>query len=160
MKTNELNGETRLKIKIFDPEIIDKGIFSKKYAVYKVSTHPFSYEVKRRYNDFMWLRNILVKDFPTQYIPPMADKTQRSLDMDYLVKRAQVLQQFMDSIVESETLRASLHVLCFLKCPDEAQWTKIKEEFEKVNKKTSVELVYPRTCEPTSPESSSKERIL
>lgn len=40
-------------------------MFSKKYAVYKVMTHPLKYEVKRRFNDFMWLRNMLVRDYPT-----------------------------------------------------------------------------------------------
>lgn len=70
------------------PEIINKGIFSKKYAVYKLSTHPFKYEVKRRFNDFLWLRDILVRDYPTLYIPPMADKSSGGLDIDTLNKRA------------------------------------------------------------------------
>jgi hypothetical protein len=115
--------------------------------VYKVTTHPFKYEVKRRYNDFLWLRNSLIRDYPTVFvlssdlqIPPMAEKNQRNLEMDYLSKRAQILQQFMDSVGESEELRSSLHLLCFLKCTDEQQWTKIKEEFDKSLKKIAVDL--------------------
>lgn len=112
--------------------------------MYKVTTHPFKYEVKRRYNDFLWLRNSLIRDYPTVFvaaahqIPPMAEKNQRNLEMDYLSKRAQILQQFMDSLGESEELRSSLHLLCFLKCTDELQWTKIKEEFDKSLKKIAV----------------------
>jgi hypothetical protein len=68
----------------------------------------------------------------------MADKTQRSFEKEYLDKRAEILQQFMDSVVESEVLRSSIQLLCFLKCADENQWTKIKEELEKNLKKTSV----------------------
>ena len=107
-------------------------------------THPFKYEVKRRYNDFLWLRNSLARDYPTLFvglcdeIPPMADKTQRSLEMDYLYQRARILQQFMDSVLESEELRSSLHLLCFLKCTDDGQWEKIKEEFDKSLKKIAV----------------------
>lgn len=72
-------------------------------------------------------------------IPPMADKTtQRSFDKDYLEHRAINLQQFIDDIMESEVLRSSLHLLCFLKCSDEAQWIKIKEELDKNVKKSSV----------------------
>ncbi len=115
--------------------------------MYKVTTHPFKYEVKRRYNDFLWLRNSLIRDYPTVFvlssdlqIPPMAEKNQRNLEMDYLSKRAQILQQFMDSVGESEELRSSLHLLCFLKCTDEQQWTKIKEEFDKSLKKIAVDL--------------------
>lgn len=71
-------------------------------------------------------------------IPPMADKTQRSFEKEYLEKRAEILQQFMDSVVESEVLRSSIQLLCFLKCSDEGQWGKLKEELEKNVKKTSV----------------------
>lgn len=69
----------------------------------------------------------------------MADKTnQRSFDKEYLEARAQHLQQFMDSVLESEVLRSSIHLLSFLKCADENQWSKIKEELDKGVKKTSV----------------------
>lgn len=71
-------------------------------------------------------------------IPPMADKTQRSFDKEYLVQRAETMQQFLDSVVESETLRSSIFLLCFLKCNDDSQWNKIKEELEKTPKKISV----------------------
>lgn len=67
----------------------------------------------------------------------MADKTQRSFEKEYLEKRCETLGQFLDCICESETLRSSIHVLSFLKCTDEDQWNKIKEELEKNQKKTS-----------------------
>lgn len=67
----------------------------------------------------------------------MAEKTQRSFDPEYLAKRAEIMQQFLDSVAESEVLRSSLHLLCFLKCSDDGQWSKIKEELEKTIKKTS-----------------------
>ena len=113
--------------------------------MYRVSTAPFKYEVKRRFSDFMWLRTILVREYSTVYvpshhqIPPMADKTtQRSFDKEYLELRAFSLQQFMDSLIESEVIRSSIHLLSFLKCADENQWSKIKEELDKGIKKTSV----------------------
>lgn len=124
---------------------MNKGIFSQKYAVYTVSTVPFKYEVKRRYRDFEWLRNILIREYPTTYvdlvltkIPPMAEKTNRSLDKDYLNKRAETLQQFMDQVIESETLRSSLHLLSFLKVADGSTWLKVKEQFDKAIVPTSV----------------------
>jgi PX domain len=144
---NELSGEKRLKIRIHDPEIVNKGIFSQKYAVYTVSTVPFKYEVKRRYRDFEWLRNILIREYPTTYvsnvndpkIPPMAEKTNRNLDKDYLNKRAETLQQFIDQVIESETLRSSLQLLSFLKVTDGSTWLKVKEQFDKAIIPTSVE---------------------
>ena len=69
-----MNGEKRLKIKISEyftftsPETINKGLFSKKYVVYKLNTAPFKYEVKRRFSDFMWLRSILIREYPTNFV--------------------------------------------------------------------------------------------
>lgn len=72
-------------------------------------------------------------------VPPMAEKTtQRSFDKEYLQQRAITLQQFIDDVIESEVLRSSIHLLCFLKCNDDAQWAKIKDELDKSLKKTSV----------------------
>lgn len=69
----------------------------------------------------------------------MADKTtQRSFEKEYLEYRANTLQQFIDDLIESEIMRSSIHVLCFLKCGDDVQWVKIKDELEKNTRKTSV----------------------
>lgn len=73
----------------------------------------------------------------------MADKTtQRSFDKEYLELRAMSLQQFIDSLIESEVIRSSIHLLSFLKCADDNQWSKIKEQLDKSVKKTSVNLLY------------------
>lgn len=69
----------------------------------------------------------------------MADKTtQRSFDKEYLEQRSHNLQQFMDSLLESEVIRSSIHLLSFIKCADDSQWAKIKDELDKGVKKTSV----------------------
>lgn len=68
----------------------------------------------------------------------MAEKTNRSLDKDYLNKRAETLQQFMDQVIESETLRSSLQLLSFLKVADGSTWLKVREQFDKAIVPTSV----------------------
>jgi hypothetical protein len=68
----------------------------------------------------------------------MAEKTQRHLDPDYLYKRSGLLEQFLENVIESDDLKSSLALLCFLKCNQEEQWTKIKEELDKCLQKTSV----------------------
>lgn len=67
----------------------------------------------------------------------MAEKTNRNLDKDYLNKRAETLQQFMDQLIESETLRSSLQLLSFLKVTDGGTWLKVKEQFDKAIVPTS-----------------------
>lgn len=67
----------------------------------------------------------------------MADKTQRSFEKDYLDKRAESMEQFLDTVVESEMLRSSPHLLGFLQCGEESEWQKLKEELDKSLKNTS-----------------------
>jgi sorting nexin-7/30/sorting nexin-8 len=55
----------------------DTGFFSlsKSYVNYKIVTVPFEWTVTRRYSDFEWLRDILTKQYPGIFVPPIANKT-------------------------------------------------------------------------------------
>lgn len=73
-KANEFANENRLKVfvtkytLIISPKTVDHGFFSKKYTAFTVKTSPFGYEVERRFNDFYWLRNSLVVEYPGIYV--------------------------------------------------------------------------------------------
>lgn len=45
-------------------EEVSTGFLSKTYTIYKILTSSKGWSVKRRYNDFLWLRNYLIKAFP------------------------------------------------------------------------------------------------
>jgi PX domain len=47
--------------------------------------------VERRYNDFLWLRNYLVKEFPALYIPPMAPQGVKNSNESHIEKRMEQL---------------------------------------------------------------------
>lgn len=125
-----------------------------------MTTNPFKYEVQRRFSDFYWLRTILVRDYPTVFVPPMASKSgQGSLEMEYLKKRALVLQRFIDCVGESEILRSSPHVLNFLKITDNNCWAKAREQMQKKVKKISVAIsLIIRIFNPTFPKNCLKEK--
>jgi sorting nexin-7/30/sorting nexin-8 len=64
------------------------GVFSKSYVTYAIKTNPFDYKVCRRYSDFLWLRNILVREYPSYSVPPMCKKSGVSnTDMEGIHKR-------------------------------------------------------------------------
>jgi hypothetical protein len=72
----------------FSPIKVKPGLLSKAYIAYEILTKPFNYKVQRRYNDFIWLRTILQKEYPGFYIPPLPEKgVKRSFDEAYLVER-------------------------------------------------------------------------
>ena len=65
------------KWEIFSFDKKDTGFFSlsKSYVNYKIVTLPFEWAVTRRYSDFEWLRDILTKQYPGIFVPPIANKT-------------------------------------------------------------------------------------
>jgi hypothetical protein len=64
------------------------GMFSKSYVTYVIKTSPFDYKVCRRYSDFAWLRNILIREYPSYNIPAMCKKSGVSTnDMEGINKR-------------------------------------------------------------------------
>lgn len=108
------------------------------YILYKVQTLPFKFDVERRFSDFYWLRNILIREYPGYFIPPMAKKTgKRSFEQFFINKRMGELQQFIESICENKELRSSLHFISFLKCKSRTQFEKIKKELLKQTSKIS-----------------------
>ena len=61
------------RIVVGEPEL--KGGKFTSFHVYKVSSAASTAElVWRRYSDFVWLRNLLVKSFPGIFIPPLPEK--------------------------------------------------------------------------------------
>ncbi len=67
----------------------------------------------------------------------MRDSSQAGLDKDTLDRTIEILQLFIDGVLESEILRSSPYLLNFLSCVEETDWIKKKEEFDKTVKKTS-----------------------
>ncbi|KAH3848554.1 hypothetical protein DPMN_090931 [Dreissena polymorpha] len=62
------------------------------------------YEVRRRYNDFLWLRQKLEETYPTHVVPPMPEKhSLRRLDRfspEFLRIRALALQKFVNRVAD------------------------------------------------------------
>jgi hypothetical protein len=110
-----------------------------KYVVFKVTTKPLNFEVERRYSDFLWLRNHLAREFPGLYIPPMAPKDGKHFDEDYLNKRKEMLQLFIDDILEHPTLKVTQVFLDFLKIAGEEAFNSSMTSYD--NKKTMASVI-------------------
>ena len=99
---------------------------------------PFDYVVRRRFNDFVWLRETLVKEYPGCYIPPLPIKgVKRSFDDSYVADRQNFLQIFLDQAAEHPEILASIYFSSFLKCKDQEMFDKMKKESNKHNSQIS-----------------------
>ena len=67
---------------------------------YTIDTPAFGYTAERRYSDFEWLRDQLIKEFPLCYLHPLGEKRLiRSFERDYVLARLQTLRYFMESLL-------------------------------------------------------------
>ena len=113
-----------------NPRTTETGFFQSNYITYEVETKEANWLVRRRYSDFEWLRIVLVKFYPRLYVPPIPNKKigSRRFEVDFVEKRMIFLQKFINSILASETFKASEPLICFLSMGDRAQFEyKMKE---------------------------------
>lgn len=135
-KPNTLLSKLLSKLNSFltkiSPKRIRTGMFTNDYIAYLVRTKPFDYTVRRRFNDFVWLRNTLTKMYPGFYIPPLPEKgVKRSFEEEYVNDRMKNLQIFLDQVSEHPEIKASIYLLSFLKCKSTEQFDKMKKEWSR-----------------------------
>ena len=120
---NQLNDITVLCY-IKNPRQIEKGFFEMNYILYDIITEQFNWVVNRRYSDFIWLRNCLVAMFPGELIPQLPKKKlgNRRFEKDFVNKRQNSLQHFLNEILEKENFKSSEPLLIFLSCADRTQF--------------------------------------
>ena len=123
-------NDKQISITVQNPKHIENGFFSSNYIVYEVKTMPVNWGVTRRYSDFLWLRATLCKIYPRFFVPPIPPKKigARRFEMDFVEKRMNFLNKFLNTLVENENFKASEPLCAFLSMNDRAQFeSKMKE---------------------------------
>ena len=118
--------------------IKEGSIFSPSYITYKLTTLPFSYEVRRKDADFQFLRKILLRQFPHLIIPPCPPKAQK-LTPKFVKKREIYYTRFLQAIARCEELKACQFLECFLAEQDVKSFQKAMKEADKAKYGRSVE---------------------
>ncbi|KAM4534009.1 sorting nexin-7 isoform 1-T1 [Odontesthes bonariensis] len=106
------------------------------FILYRVSTKTTrsefdssEYEVRRRYQDFLWLRSRLEENYPTLIVHPLPEKfvmkgmVERFND-DFIETRKKALHRFLNRISEHPILSYSQHFKVFLTAQDLASHRK------------------------------------
>lgn len=122
IEKSELNDKD-IKIIIRNPKAVQTTLFKSDYIVYEVYTSQTEWQVLRRYNDFIWLRQILQKLYPGLYLPPLPGKKMgnRRFETDFVEKRMTFLNLFLNGLLENQVFRASDALISFLSINDRAQ---------------------------------------
>ncbi|CAG9319224.1 unnamed protein product [Blepharisma stoltei] len=122
-----------LKLTVSEPKVVQGGLFGSNYVIYNIVTSPLGWDVRRRYKQFKWLREVLSHEFPGYYIPPLPDKKAHGNTEDMtILKRQRFLQRYMNSLISNPIFRSSPSFELFLKENSDKEFKSSKD----CNKKT------------------------
>jgi len=122
--------------KIMITETEERGILLAKHTVYIIKCEPHFpkvIQVARRYNHFIWLRNILQKQFPSTFIPPTPEKNRLASltkNKKFFEERRSDLERFLNRLEVIPYFHSNQALLIFLTCP-ESTFIKKTTQFEK-----------------------------
>ena len=131
------------KIEIFirNPKAIQTSLFKSNFISYEVYTKETNWLVNRRFSDFEWLRNILIKFYPRFFVPPLPNKKlfSRRFEVDFVDKRMKFLNKFINNLMLNETFKASDVVVDFLSISDHNQFEAKIYEYNSITPSIYVE---------------------
>ena len=134
-----ISKEKKIEIKILESKVEKGGIFSFSYSSYLIKTLPINLEVRRRFNDFIWLFNILKGQFPNCIVPPFFKKD--SLDKIKIEKRIYYIEIFLNSILMHPLLRNSKIFYDFISIEEEKEFIKAKNKYDKLSVSSEVKQI-------------------
>ena len=126
-------NDKHLTIEMKNPNSIETNYFSQNYVLYTLETTIIEenkkFIVQRRYNDFLWIREILTKNFPRIFVPPLPGKKMgnRRFENDFILKRMKNLNIFLNKIIINETFKTSNELFSFLTVVDRGQFEDYKK---------------------------------
>ena len=141
-ESTDIGKSKNLSITISKPEKKGGGFLKKDFMTYLISTFPVSYKVRRRYNDFTWLRSALQNHFPGNIIPPMPKRNRFGVDPfseQFVAKRSRGLDKFLNYLTKDPIIKSSQLFFDFLYIGAEVDFNSKKKVYEKIKPVSEVQ---------------------
>ena len=125
-----------IHIKISDPIKTEGGFFGGSSTTYLVTTSCINSQVRRKYADFVWLRDILINIYNLNVIPKITKKGKISTDKFtdiFINKRMDSLERFINYLIKDNLLKNSQIFYDFLTVEKEEDFSNKKKIFEKMS---------------------------
>jgi hypothetical protein len=144
-QVNEFTGFTDkegIVVRVSSPEKKEGGIFSKSYVSYLVETDPFGFRTRKRYSDFLWLKNTLSLVYSHCVIPPLCKKNYVDRFSEVLInKRMRSIEKFFEGLLVHPLIKNSQILYDFLSIEKETEFHKKKQKYGKITAPTNIKEI-------------------
>ena len=134
-----ITKEKEIAIIVSDPQVEKSGfIFSYSYSTYLISTFPLNLQVRRQFNDFIWLYDYLKSRFVNCVVPPLFKKKD-NVDNDKMNERVYYIDKFLNGICQHPILKNSKIFYSFLSTKNSKEFIKVKAQYEKIQPPSEIQ---------------------
>ena len=136
-ETNELSKYDYIEITVKEPKKVDNGFFSKTFVNFLITTNPININVRRKHEDFVWLRERLSILFNLNVLPRLPKKGKVNEDK-HINKRMRNYERFLVYLAKDPLVKNSQIFFDFLTIENDSDFEKRKKIYNRL--KTPVEL--------------------
>lgn len=113
-------NNVEVKVQMRNPQLAKKNMFDTSYILYDLFIEKFNWVVKRRYSDFVWLRECIRMLFPADLVPLLPKKKigPKRFEDAFVVKRMKSLERFLNTVLMNENFKACTPVIVFIQTID------------------------------------------
>jgi hypothetical protein len=141
-ETTGFTDKEGIIVTVTSPEKREGGIFSKSYISYLIQTEPFKFRTRKRYSDFLWLRNTLSLIYSHCVIPPLCKKNYVDRFSDALInKRMRSMEKFIQGLLLHPLIRNSQILFDFLSIEKDTDFHKKKQTYGKITGPTQIKEI-------------------
>ena len=137
METTELSKYDDIEITVNEPKKVDNGFFSKTFINFLITTKQLNVNVRRKHDDFVWLRERLAIIFNLNILPRLPKKGKVNEDK-HINKRMRNLERFLVYLSKDPLVKNSQIFFDFLTIEKDSDFEKRKKIYNRL--KTPIEL--------------------
>ena len=137
---NGLNEQENIEITVTDPQKVNNGFFSRTYVNFLIKTNPINLKVRRKHDDFVWLRERLSIIYHLNVLPRLPKKGKVNGDM-HINKRMRNLQLFLNYLLKDDLIKNSQIFYDFLTIDKDEDFEKKKKIYNKLKTTTEVKEI-------------------
>ena len=134
-----INKKEEIKIEIISAEIKKDGLFSSSYYEFTIKNELKNIEIKRKMNDFFWLKKKLINFYPNIFIPPLP-KFKIKKDEKYINRKIYYLQCFLNYLINNDILLSSDLFSDFFSL-SETEFINFRQKIDKIKPPKGIEEI-------------------